>query len=156
MKRTWNYPVLAICFAVVIAVWAFGGIFTTSGVKSDWFVSVKPDLMPPAWVFAPVWTLLYILIAFAMYFAWDNASTRKQKRAAVLIFGLNLAFNALWSLFFFGLQNPAAAFIDIVLLEITTIWAMILSARLDKKTLWLLLPYLLWVAFAAILNWMSV
>ena len=140
----------------MIGVSAFGSIFTGSGVKGDWYLGVKPSITPPDWVFGPVWTILFILIAFSLYFCWSSAYSMKQRRAVGVLFGFNLVLNALWSFFFFGLQNSAIAFIDIVLLDISIVWAISLAWRLDRKAAWMLVPYLLWVTFAGVLNFLAI
>lgn len=156
MKKEWNGKLLLICFALVIIVAAFGSIFTTSGVKSDWYESSRPSLTPPNWVFGPVWTILYILIALSLYFVWDNASTIRQRKAVAVIYGFNLVLNAIWSFFYFGIHNAPVAFIDIVLMWISTIWMITLAWNLDRKAAWMLVPYLIWITFAAVLNFLTI
>ena len=90
-----------------------------------------------------------------MYFAWISAN-KNQKKIVAFVFGLNLFLNALWSYLFFGLQNPLLAFIDLILLGLTIIWMMFVSYKIDKKAFYCLIPYLLWVGFAGILNWLWV
>lgn len=156
MRREWNPQLLVVCFVIVMGVAAFGSIFTGSGIKSEWYESVKPSITPPDWLFGPIWTILFILIAFSLYFAWNGASTTRQRKAVGMIYGFNLILNALWSVFYFGFQSVRIAFIDIALIWISIIFAISLSTRLDKKAAWLLVPYLLWVSFAAILNFLSI
>ncbi len=125
-----------------------GSLFTTSSV-STWYVElIKPSFNPPSWVFGPVWTTLYLLMGISLYLVW----TTKFDRKAFTVFGIQLFLNALWSVLFFGLRNPLLAFIEIILLWIAIIATIILFYRINKKAAYLLIPYILWVSFAAILN----
>lgn len=156
MKKELNSQLLLVCFAIVIGVAAFGSIFTSSGAKSGWYLSVKPAITPPDWTFGVVWTILFVMIALSLYFSWNSASSLRQREAIAIVYGFNLLANALWSFFFFGLQSARLGFIDIVLVWVSIIWAMKLSWKLDKKATWLLVPYLLWVTFAMVINFMSI
>jgi tryptophan-rich sensory protein len=147
---------LAICFVIVFIVALIGSIFTTKSSQSTWYESVKPSIAPPNWVFGPVWTVLFILIALSMYYAWTTAIGRKEKEYLVMLFGINLALNVLWSVFYFGMQNPLLAFVDIVLLVVSIILLIAYTGRIRKSAAWLLVPYLVWVLFAAMLNAMSI
>lgn len=122
----------------------FGSLFTSTG---DWYESVKPSITPPSFVFPIVWTILFILISLSLYFAL------LKRKKVILIFGINLIFNALWSYFFFGLHKPLLAFIDLILIWIT-IFIMIYSVRKVKISAYMLVPYLIWVSFAGILNYL--
>ena len=127
---------------------AIGGFFTASSV-STWYVElVKPSFNPPSWIFGPVWTLLYLLMGISLYLVW----IKKSDKNAFILFGTQLVLNALWSILFFGLNAPLYAFIEIILL-----WGFIFATifyfyKIDKVSAYLLLPYILWVSFAAILN----
>lgn len=112
---------------------------------------LRPSWSPPGWVFGPVWTVLYALMGFAAWLAWRVGGFRAA-RAPLVLFIAQLAVNALWSWLFFGWQLGALAFADILLL-----WALIAATiagfwRLRPLAGALLLPYLLWVSFAAVLN----
>lgn len=128
-----------------------GGLFTGPGVR-DWYPALaKPAWTPPAWIFGPVWAMLYLCIAGAGFLAWRRAGFGGAKLAMVL-FAVQLLLNAAWSWVFFGLRQPGWAFAEIVLL-----WAAILAttAALFRLSNWpglLFVPYLLWVTFAAALN----
>lgn len=112
----------------------------------------KPPLTPPAWVFGPVWTLLYIMIGLALYFFWTSKAPSKIKRPGYLFFLLQIITNFIWTLLFFGARSPWMGMIDIVILLAMIITNLILFWRIDKNSGLLLLPYLVWVAFAAYLN----
>lgn len=127
---------------------ALGGLFP----PGEWYAQLKkPEWNPPNWIFGPVWTTLYALMAVAAWLVWRRGGFTAQ-RGALGLFMLQLFLNALWTPLFFGLKYPAVAFADIVLL-----WMAILATL---RTFWvvhlvagvLLLPYLAWVSFAAVLN----
>jgi len=129
-----------------------GSVFTVSSVDT-WFVLLdKPLWNPPGWVFGPVWLLLYTLMGIAAYCVWQR---RKEKpvRAALVLYGVQLFLNAFWSVAFFGLQNPALAFFDIILLLICFVITSILFFRIDRIAAVLMMPYALWVGFALFLNY---
>ncbi|MBD3355370.1 tryptophan-rich sensory protein [Candidatus Woesearchaeota archaeon] len=129
---------------------AIGGFFTASSA-STWYVDlVKPSFNPPGWIFGPVWTLLYLLMGFALYLVWINKSKKKEK--AYWAFGIQLGLNALWSILFFGLRSPLSAFIEIIFLWASILITIIYFYKINKKTIYLLIPYILWVSFAAVLN----
>lgn len=134
-----------------------GSVFTASAIPT-WYASLeKPALNPPGLVFGPVWTALYFLIGVAAFLIWkklDEAGPAEKSRPkiALAIFGLQLAFNAVWSVIFFGLQNPGAAFLDIIALWFAIILTVFVFYKISKPAAVLLLPYLAWVTFAAYLN----
>lgn len=127
-----------------------GGIFTSQSV-STWYLTLqKPVFNPPGWIFGPVWTLLYVLMGVAAFLAYRKGY--KKAKTALTFFFIQLFFNALWSFLFFGLKNPLLAFIEIIIL-----WSLILVTtyhfyKIEKKAACLMVPYILWVSFAAVLN----
>jgi translocator protein len=128
-----------------------GGGFCSLFQPGEWYAQLaKPTWNPPSWVFGPVWTVLYILMGVAAWLVWDR--WRGDARTALALFVVQLAFNAGWSAMFFGLQAPGLAFGWILVL-----WALIVATtiafwRLRTVAGVLLLPYLAWVTFAAVLN----
>lgn len=130
---------------------AIGGLATAANVRSWYPTLTKPEWNPPAWVFGPVWTLLYILMAVAAWRIWRRRDA-PGARAALLGHGLQLVLNAGWSLLFFGLRNPGAALVEIVVLWFLLAWLFLRFRRIDPIAGWLWLPYLLWVSFATMLN----
>lgn len=127
-----------------------GSVFTASSV-SDWYTNlIKPTFNPPSWVFGPVWAVLYFLMGFSLYFVWINKNNLKDD--ALRFFYIQLFFNALWSILFFGLKNIFLSFLDIILLGLFIILTMIKFYRISKESFYLLVPYLLWVSFACVLN----
>jgi tryptophan-rich sensory protein len=112
----------------------------------------KPSWQPPAWLFGPVWTLLYVLMGIALYLVWRAGLAAKGVKLALAIFFVQLVLNALWSFAFFGAESPLAGLVVIVAL-----WAMIAAtiaafAPVSRAAAALLVPYILWVSFATVLN----
>jgi len=139
------------CLILVYFVAFIGSIFTSGTVDSDWYLQNKPSFTPPNWLFGPVWTALYFLIVLSLYFSWTKAK-KKEKKKVAWVFGINLVLNSLWSVLFFGLRNPVLSFIDIIAIWISIIMMIFVAGRIDKKAGWILVPYLIWVSFAAVLN----
>ncbi len=113
---------------------------------------IKPSFAPPASVFAPVWTVLYILMGIASYRIWMYGTNRQDVCSALLYYGLQLIFNFMWTIIFFGLGLRGFAYVEILILLLLIIITTIKFYRIDKLAGYLLLPYLLWVSFASILN----
>ena len=130
-----------------------GSYFTVSSIPI-WYASLnKPALNPPSWVFAPVWTTLFLFMGVAAYLVWVQPKIKdKQRRIAMSVFGTQLALNTLWSILFFGLRNPFAAFVEIIFLWLAILATIILFYKISRPAAWLLVPYILWVSFAAYLN----
>ncbi len=141
---------LAVCLFICYSSAAIGGFFTAGAVQEWYPTLVKPSWNPPAWVFGPVWSLLYGMMAVAVWLIWG------QRGGAIAVpitfFALQLLLNAAWSPLFFGLQNTAAALFDIVLLWLSIAATLWLFLKRSKLAGLLLVPYLLWVSFAAVLN----
>lgn len=153
-KNKINWRVLIVSFLIIFLVAYLGSIFTSSSTDSDWYKEIKPRITPPSYVFPIVWNILFIMIALSMYFSWIN-SNNKQKKKVALVFGINFILNILWSVLYFGMRNPKFAFFEIIVLWFSILSMIFVSRKIDKKAAWLLIPYLLWVGFAAVLNFMS-
>lgn len=131
----------------------FSGMVTRSAIVSWYPTLVKPSFNPPNWIFAPVWSMLYIMMGVAAGLVWNRIDFEKELvKKALVLFAIQLALNALWSYLFFGLKNPMLAGIEIVLL-----WLMIFETyskfvKINKIAGYLFIPYLLWVSFAMVLN----
>ena len=119
----------------------------------DWYATLsKPAFTPPNWAFGVAWTILYALMAVALWRVIRASGGRIASNRALVPFVAQLALNVGWSFAFFGTQNPSTGFVVICLLIPTIVWT-IKSFRLrDKVAAWMLAPYLVWVAYAAILN----
>jgi len=141
-----NYLRLLLAILVCQLAGVVGSFFTFSAVR-DWYAYIeKPFFSPPNWVFGPVWTTLYTLMGISLYLVW-----RKGKGVSVW-FWVQLVLNTLWSILFFGLRNPSLAFFEIVILWISIFLTIKQFYRVHRAAGFLLVPYLLWVTFAALLN----
>ncbi len=138
---------LAICFAVS----AIGGMVTQTSVGTWYQTLARPGFTPPDWVFAPVWTALYGMMAVAGWRVWRCVGFHGG-RAALAWFGLQLALNLLWSILFFGLIWIGDAFVEILVLWVAILVTTVSFFRIDRWAGWLMVPYLAWVAYAAALN----
>ena len=137
-------------FAIFLAAVVLTAVFGAQFAPGPWYASlVKPDWNPPSWLFGPVWTILYLANAIAVWRVWR----RGEKDVAIVVWFLHHIPNALWSYFFFGLHRLDWALVDIILLNLALIAVVALFYRRDKIAGWLMLPYLVWVAFAGFLNW---
>lgn len=144
---------IAVVLMTCLVVGYLSGMVTRESITT-WYPTLnKPFFNPPNWVFAPVWTVLYIMMGIAGGLVWNKQETdEKNVKTAFKYFMIQLALNAVWSFIFFYLHNPFLALIEIVLL-----WLMIYETynqfkKIDSKAGMLLLPYLAWVSFATILN----
>ncbi|MDD2680951.1 MAG: tryptophan-rich sensory protein [Patescibacteria group bacterium] len=152
MIKIKSWLLLVISLAISLSVGTLGSVFTETG-PGTWYDSLlKPWFNPPNWIFAPVWTLLFILMGVALFLVWRHGWKDILVRKGVNMFFIQLAFNLLWSYFFFGLNNPRLAFLEIIALWLAIAALMINFYRVDKRAAWLLWPYLTWVSFAAFLN----
>jgi tryptophan-rich sensory protein len=135
---------ILLCFGVLV----FGGTVTAPAIRA-WYVALdKPPWTPPGWVFGPIWTLLYPLMAVAGWTVWREG----RSRIAVLLFLLQLALNAAWPWLFFARRRPDWAFYDIVALMIAIVATIVAFYRVRRRAALLLVPYLAWVIFAGSLN----
>lgn len=130
-----------------------GAVFTTPNIAT-WYVGiVRPAFNPPNWIFAPVWTTLFILMGISLYLVWEKGLDRRNARMAVSVFGVQLILNILWSVLFFGFQNPLLGLVEIIVLWVAILVSIVLFYRISKTGAYLLIPYILWVSFAAFLNY---
>jgi len=131
--------------------WAGSQVSPGNG-SSIWYEQLnKPDWNPPGWIFGPVWTLLYILMAVAAWRIWKKLGFL-DGATELSAFSIQLILNVLWSFIFFGLQNPGLAFLEIIILLGAIIITTYLFFQKDRIAGWLMVPYILWVAFATVLN----
>lgn len=141
--------VLAGFIILCLGVGVVSGVMT-AGAMVDWYPSLnKPTFNPPSWIFAPVWTLLYIMMAVAAWRVWLAGPSSKP---ALNLFFIQLVLNFLWSIFFFGLHSPALALIDIIAMWIIIALTTRAFFKIARPAGWLLVPYLAWVSFAVVLN----
>jgi len=143
--------VLAICLLVCFAAAGIGSALTLPAI-SGWYESLaKPSFNPPNAVFGPVWTVLYALMAIAMWRVWMRSSGAERRRCTG-IFALQLILNVAWSAVFFAGRSPGGGVIVIALLLLAILFTILAFARVDRLAAWLLSPYLAWVLFASLLN----
>jgi benzodiazapine receptor len=148
-----KYAVLVIFISVCLMAGGIGS-FATARSVSEWYpLLVKPSWNPPAWLFGPVWTLLYILMGIAAWRVWRAAGGFLNARSALAIFFLQLVLNAAWSWIFFGLRMPGPALFELALLWIAIVAAIKAFAQVDMIAAWLMSPYIAWVTFAGALNY---
>jgi len=120
---------------------------------STWYVNLnKPSFNPPNWLFAPVWTFLFLLMGISVYLIWKKGINKKTKYA-LDIFALQLVLNLCWTLIFFGLHSPLFAFVEIIILWVVILIVIIKFYKISRISAYLLIPYILWVTFASILNY---
>ncbi|MDD3284006.1 MAG: tryptophan-rich sensory protein [Patescibacteria group bacterium] len=125
-----------------------GSLFTTPNIPTWYSTLQKPSFNPPNWLFAPVWTSLFILMGISLYLILQKENNKK----AIFIFTIQLILNIAWSFSFFALQNPLYGLINILILLIFIILTITNFYKLNRTSAYLLLPYLFWVSFATILN----
>lgn len=143
---------LLISIFIPMAVGGLSGLATSRGVQ-DWYPTlVKPPFNPPSWVFGPVWTVLYLSMGVAAFLVWQRGLNNAPVRLALAFFLGQLALNGLWSVLFFGMQSPGLAFIEIVVLWAAIGITVVLFWRVVPVAGVILLPYEVWVSFAAVLN----
>ncbi len=128
-----------------------GSLFTTPAIPTWYATLKKPFFNPPNWIFSPVWISLFILMGISLFLIWRNPGHPKFKTALIFFF-VQLILNIFWSVAFFGLRLPLLGLIDIILLWIAILLTIQNSLKVSKMAGLLLLPYLLWVSFAALLN----
>jgi tryptophan-rich sensory protein len=142
---------LVLLVAICLGIGALGGAVTASSVTTWYPTLAKPSFNPPSWVFGPVWTALYILMAVAAWRIW-RAADRDTARGPLAVFALQLALNLGWSVAFFGLQKIGLAVAVIVALDLAVLSTAVLFRRIDAAAALLLVPYLAWIVFATVLN----
>ncbi len=146
MKIQWKKLIL--CIAIPLAVGGISALLTSSGMETFQALN-KPPLSPPGWLFPVVWTLLYILMGIASYLVLTSG---KPSRSALTFYGLQLLFNFFWSIIFFNLERYLFAFVWLIALWILIFITTVLFYKISKPAGYLMIPYLLWVAFAGYLN----
>lgn len=172
--KKFMYLLAAIVFCQLAGI--IGSFFTMPAIKT-WYNSLnRPEIAPSNWIFGPVWTFLFFLMGVSLYLVWEKGwkvkvSEKEKKRKtwnifskklwtgswreenAVMIFGLQLVLNVWWSVLFFGLESPDLAFFEIIMLWFAILYTIINFYRISKPAAYLLIPYFLWVSFAAFLNY---
>lgn len=143
---------LLVCVVVCLCAGLIGSVFTRGAIPTWYATLEKPSFSPPNWLFAPVWTLLYLLMGIAAFLVWRRGLENRQVRIALIVFLIQLVLNALWSVVFFGLESPLYGLIVISALWVAILFTVLKFFRISSVASVLLWPYLLWVTFAAVLN----
>ena len=143
-----TYAILALFLVLSFGAAAVGGLFQAG----EWYAGLsKPSWTPPNWVFGPVWTVLYVLIGVSGWLLWRRTGWA-EGRLALSLYGLQLVLNAAWPWLYFGLHRAGLAFAEIVLLWLAILETTVVFWRSSRPAAYLLIPYLGWVGFAAVLN----
>lgn len=150
MKR--NIGTIAVSLAIPLAVGGIAAYITKDGMMMFEYIE-KPPLSPPQWLFPIAWTLLYILMGIASYLVYKAHKPNTQKRRALLIYSVQLAMNFVWPIIFFNTENLLLALIWIAVMLILVLLTTVSFFKTDKRAGVLLLPYVLWTAFATYLNY---
>ena len=146
MNRYW---VLAGFIILCLAVGGVSGFVTVQSVQ-EWYPTLnKPFFNPPSWIFGPVWTLLYIMMAVAAWRVWLEGSVAKP---ALNLFFIQLVLNFFWTIIFFGMKNIGLALVEIIALWIMIALTLRAFMKIAKPAGWMMAPYLAWVSFATLLN----
>ena len=149
MSRDWI--ALLIFFGICFAVGASGSVFTASSVKTWYPRLLKPAGTPPSWVFGPVWSILYLMMAVAAWLVWRQR-IHQHVWLALAFFLAQLILNGVWSFVFFGLRRPGAALVEIILLLSAIAVTALGFAEVSRLAFWLMTPYGAWVFYASYLN----
>lgn len=141
-------------FALIVLcqiIGASGSLFTIPNIPT-WYAFInKPFFSPPNWLFAPVWTIIFLLMGVSLFLVLETKKS-DQKNLAIVLFTIQFFFNVLWSFLFFGLRSPLLGLIGVIILWFSIVATILGFYKVSKKSAYLLLPYILWVSFATILN----
>jgi tryptophan-rich sensory protein len=143
---------LLISLTVCIGAGLMGSLFTRESIPTWYSLLQKPSFTPPSWLFAPVWLLLYILMGVSAFLIWRRGFRQFQVRESIIIFTVQLFLNALWSYAFFGLKSPLIGLLVIVPLWTAILLTILNFYKVSKTASLLLIPYILWVSYATVLN----
>lgn len=150
MKKSIYYILISVAICLLVG---FLSGFATQSSVNDWYLTLnKPFFNPPNWVFAPVWSALYILMGIAAGMVWAKGYYHIWVKTALYHFVFQLLLNALWSIVFFGLKSPLGALFIIIALNILLVFTFKWFRVVKAAAAYLLLPYIVWVAFASLLN----
>lgn len=143
---------LVVCILICEGAGLLGSIATMPHIPL-WYASLtKPSFTPPSWLFGPVWTGFYFLMGVSLFLVWRLGIGRSGVRTAIVVFAIQLALNVLWSFVFFGRQSPLGGLVVIVALWVMIVATIASFARVSTAASLILVPYILWVSFAAVLN----
>ena len=151
MKIQWSKLIIAVVGCQLAG--AVGAIFTSPNIATWYATLAKPSFNPPNWIFGPVWTILYLMMGISAYLIWSQKKEWSHNWKALAFFDLQLGLNVLWSIIFFGMQNPGLAFVEIIILLTALAVTIIKFYKISKIAAYLLIPYFLWGCFATVLNY---
>ena len=147
-----NFTALALSILIAEGVGFLGGLL--GGSNRNFYETLeRPAFSPPGWVFPVVWTILYFFMAVAAYRIWVKGINGEDVRKALTLYSIQLALNFLWSIIFFRFQLFGLAFLELLLLLVFILLTTFEFYRIDKKAAYLMVPYIAWVSFAGILNY---
>jgi len=146
-----SIPKLIVSLAIPQLAGAIGSLFTMDSISSWYTTLAKPEFTPPNYVFGPVWITLYFLMGISLYVVWT--SDRLKSRTPLIIFGVQMFLNSIWSIVFFGLESPPFGLLVIVTLWGTIALTILSFWKMSKLAAYMLLPYIAWVSIATYLNY---
>ncbi len=150
--KTRNFIHFSLDIIKVALIATTGSLITTPSVSS-WYKTInKPAFNPPNWLFGPVWTALFLLMAISAFIVWKRGQDKQSYKKSLAVYDIQLGLNLLWSILFFGLKSPLAALVEIVFLWAAILYTIIMFKKISRTSAILLVPYLVWVTFAAFLN----
>jgi benzodiazapine receptor len=142
-----------ICSMAVCILIGFLGSFATRGSVTTWYADLsRPSFTPPDWTFGVVWPILYVMMGISAFLIWNMGFDKTEVKVALSIFGLQLILNGLWTPIFFGLHLIGLALVEIIMMWAAILLTIISFWKVSKPAAFLLLPYILWVSFAIVLN----
>jgi translocator protein len=144
---------LFISILVPLLVGGTAGFFTSAGVNGWYAAANKPWFNPPNWLFAPVWTMLYIMMGIALFLVWKSNADKSVKQTALILFAVQLTLNFFWSFIFFKTQQLGWAFAEIIAMWVMILLTIFWFGKISSTAAWLLVPYISWVSFASVLNY---
>jgi tryptophan-rich sensory protein len=147
-----DWTAFIVLLAINVAIGVIASFFTRPEIPTWYATLQKPSFNPPPWLFGPVWTVIYVLIAFAAYRVWLHRNDGWEFTVSTLVYIFQLALNFAWSIVFFGMHQISWALVVILALLASIILNMVFFSKFSRTGAWLLLPYLLWVSFASVLN----
>lgn len=142
----------ALGFGVLLTAVAVVGAFAASSATERYSALRQPEWAPPSWLFSPLWTVLYVLIALAGWKLWWSAGSLMAVRGELLLYGVGLVLNGAWTPLFFAADLRSVALVEIVVLDLVTVATIVVFTRRDRVAAGLFAPYLLWILFATALN----
>jgi len=154
-KDKHNPQILFVTILIVFSVALLSSLFVSPVVDSSWYKNIKPIITPPNWVFQVILDILFFMIALALYFTWID-SKKQDKKMIAWEFGFNFFLIVLWSILFFGLKSPLYAFFSLIFLLISTLSLIYISYDINKKSVYLLIPYFILISFAGVLNFLII